>query len=179
MVFTPREIADVASFQRPPGFLLEPFKWATPKLIVMIQEHPEYLTDLIHLSRTRMHLLGLALAHAAGMPSSELTEILFRGSAEMILQGAVGQQPTGLKRAVSSMPNYLLKQESYRNLVTLLSDQDAARLIYHAFEINDATIQAMSDIPAPLRGVAFSLHEKAFEPSKRGASNQRGPSEGP
>jgi hypothetical protein len=155
------EFGILASTERPPGFLLEPFKWAIPKLLVMVQNQPEYLVDLVHLSRTRMHLVGLALAHVEGMPSSELADVLFRGSAEMILQTAVDQRPTGLKRAVSVMPNYMLKQESYRNLVTLLSDPDAARLIYHAFEIHDATIQAMSDIPAPLRDVAFSLHENA------------------
>jgi hypothetical protein len=158
---TVAELGILASTERPPGFLLEPFKWAIPKLLVMLQNQPEYLIDLVHLTRTRMHLVGLALAHLEGMPSSELSDVLFRGSAETILQTAVGQRPTGLKRAVSVMPNYMLKQESYRELVTLLTEPDAARLIYHSFEIHDATIRAMSDIPAALRGVAFSLHENA------------------
>lgn len=148
-----------ASFERPPGFLLEPFKWAIPNLIAMLRDQPEYLSDLIHVSRTRMHLIGLALAHVQGTPSSELARALFRGSAEMILDAAVGHQPSGLKRAVSVMPSCLMEAESYRALVKLLAEPDAARLIFHTFEIRDSTIRAMNDVPEALRRVVFSMHE--------------------
>lgn len=56
------ELGLSASAERPPGFLLEPFKWTIPNLIAMLRDQPEYLSDLIHLSRTRMHLIGTALA---------------------------------------------------------------------------------------------------------------------
>lgn len=147
------------STERPPGFLLEPFKWAVPSLIAILQDWPEYLSDLVHLSRTRMHLIGTALAHIEGAPTSELTKILFRGSAETILDASVGHRPSGLKRAVSVMPNFLMEAESYRGLVSLLAEPDAAGLIYHTFEIRDSTIRAMNDVPAPLRRVVFSMHE--------------------
>ena len=153
------EFATLASINRPPGFLLEPFKWAIPKLISMLVHQPEYLSDLVHLSRTRMHLVGIALAHAEGTSGSELVEVLFRGSAEAILDATVGHRPSGLKRAVSVMPSFLMEAESYRGLVRLLAEPDAARLIYHTFEIRDSTIKAMNDIPAPLRPVVFSMHE--------------------
>lgn len=148
-----------ASTERPPGFLLEPFKWAVSNLIAILQDWPEYLPDLVHLSRTRMHLIGTALAHTETAPTSELTKILFRGSAETILDATVGHRPPGLKRAMTVMPNFLIEAESYRGLVSLLAEPDAARLIYHTFEIRDSTIRAMNDIPAPLRRVVFSMHE--------------------
>jgi hypothetical protein len=149
----------LASAERPPGFLLEPFKWAIPYLIAMLRDQPKYLSDLMHLSRTRMHLIGTALAHVEGTPSSELTRVLFQGSAEMILDATVGHQPSGLKRAVSVMPSFLMEAESYRGLVKLLAEPDAARLIFHTFEIRDSTIRAMNDVPVPLRRVVFSMHE--------------------
>ncbi|MET4765220.1 hypothetical protein [Bradyrhizobium ottawaense] len=149
----------LASAERPPGFLLEPFKWAIPNLIAMLRDQPEYLSDLIDLSRTRMHLIGTALAHVQGTPSSELARVLFRGSAEMILDATVGHQPSGLKRAVSVMPSFLMEAESYRGLVKLLAEPDAARLIFHTFEIRDSTIRAMNDVPGALRRVVFSMHE--------------------
>ena len=153
------ELAVLASAERTPGFLLEPFKWAVPNLIAMLRDQPEFLSDLIHLSRTRMHLIGTALAHVEGTPGSELVEVLFRGSAETILDATVGHRPSGLKRAVSVMPTFLMEAESYRGLVRLLAEPDAARLIYHTFEIRDSTIKAMNDIPAPLRPAVFSMHE--------------------
>lgn len=153
------ELGILASAERPPGFLLEPFKWAIPKLIAMLRDQPEYLADLIHVSRTRMHLIGTALAHVEGTPSSELARVLFRGSAEMILDTTVGHQPSGLKRAVSVMPSFLMEAESYRGLVKLLAEPDAARLIFHTFEIRDSTIRAMKDVPEALRRVVFSMHE--------------------
>ncbi|WP_024510053.1 hypothetical protein [Bradyrhizobium sp. ARR65] len=150
----------LASAERPPGFLLEPFKWAVPILIAMLRYKPEHLSDLIHLSRTRMHLIGTALAHVEGMPSSsELTEVLFRGAAEMVLDATLGYRPSGLKRALSVMPTFLMEAESYRGLVKLLADPDSARLIYHTFEIRDSTIRAMNDVPPQLRRVVFSMHE--------------------
>lgn len=154
-----QELATLASIDRPPGFLIEPFKWAIPNLMAMLRDQPEYLPDLIHLSRTRMHLVGMALAHIESMPSSEQAEILFRGSAEMILDATIGRQPSGLKRAVSVMPNYMMEADSYRGLVKLLAEPDAAHLIYQTFEIRDSTIRAISDIPSPLRRVVFSIHE--------------------
>jgi len=156
---TTGELGIFASTERPPGFLLEPFKWAVSNLIAILQDWPEYLPDLVHLSRTRMHLIGTALAHTETAPTSELTKILFRGSAETILDATVGHRPPGLKRAVTVMPNFLMEAESYRGLVKLLAEPDAARLIFHTFEIRDSTIRAMNDVPAPLRRVVFSMHE--------------------
>jgi len=156
---TVAELGSLASLERPPGFLLEPFRWAAPILVAMLRDKPEHLSDLIHLSRTRMHLIGAAIAHVEGTPSSELTEVLFRESAEMILDATLGHRPSGLKRAMSVMPSFLMEAESYRGLVKLLAEPDAARLIFHTFEIQDSTIKAMSDVPAPLRRVVFSMHE--------------------
>ncbi|MBR0689875.1 hypothetical protein JQ594_28460 [Bradyrhizobium manausense] len=144
---------------RPPGFLLEPFRWAIPTITTMLRDQPRYLSDLIHLSQTRMHLIGVALAHLDIDLDPRLAEILFRGPAEAVLEASIGHQPTGLKRAVRVMPNFMIEAESYRALVRLLGEPQAARLLYHTFEIRDSTIRAMNNVPVPLRAALFSLHE--------------------
>ena len=153
------------AIDRPPGFLLNPLKWAAQPMMALLQDQPLYLADLIHLTRTRMHLIGIALAHVGGGRSAELSEILFRGSADMILDQTVGDRSPGLKRAVSVMPSFMMEAESYRGLVKLLSDPNAARLIHHTSEIRDSTIRAMSDVPAALRPVVFSVHANIGEMS--------------
>jgi hypothetical protein len=47
----------------PPGFLLAPFGWATEWLAAAVEAEPPLLAELYFLSRRRMHLIALALAH--------------------------------------------------------------------------------------------------------------------
>ena len=63
------------AIDRPPGFLLNPLKWAALPMMALLQNQPLYLADLIHLTRTRMHLIGIALAHVGGGRSAELAEL--------------------------------------------------------------------------------------------------------
>jgi len=153
------------STDRPPGFLLEPFRWVIPRLIAILHDQPGYLPDLIHLSQTRMHLIGVALAHLQTDPGADLAGLLFRGPAETLLEFSVGRQPPGLKRAVRIMPNYMMEAESYRALVRLLDEPQAARFFHHAPEIRDSTIRAMSDVPVELRAALFCLHENIVDMS--------------
>ncbi|SIO57571.1 hypothetical protein SAMN05443247_08574 [Bradyrhizobium erythrophlei] len=153
------------STDKPPGFLLEPFRWAIPRLIAIVRDQPGYLPDLIDLSHTRMHLIGVALAHLQTDPGTDLAEILFRGPAETLLEFSVGRQPPGLKRAVRIMPNYMMEAESYRALVRLLDEPQAARFFHHAPEIRDSTIRAMSDVPVELRAALFCLQENIVDMS--------------
>jgi len=147
------------SSEKPPGFLLEPFGWATVRVVAILRDEPVFLSDLLHLSRIRMHLLALALAHVEGPIPAGLVSLLFRGSAGAILDAAVGRRPAGLKRAAHLMPHMVLEEESYRRLVRLLDDSEASKLLHHAAEIDDSAIMVIHDIPAGLRPVVFTLQE--------------------
>jgi hypothetical protein len=143
--------------QRPPGFLLAPFGWATQRVIALLQQEPGLLADLLHLSRIRMHLIAFALAHVEGEPSGERGLILFRGSAADILDAAIGCRPVGLKRAFRCLPSSALEAESYRRLVQLLDDPAAAKLLYHAGTIDGSAIKIIDGVPAELRSVVFAM----------------------
>lgn len=143
----------------PPGFLLAPFRWATGRVIAVLQYEPGLLADLIHLSRIRMHLIALALAHVEGDVPAEFGQILFRGSAGDILDAVIGRRPVGLKRVVQCLPGRVLEAESYRRLVQLLDDPAAAKLLYHAGEIDDPAIKIIDDVPVALRSVVFAMQD--------------------
>jgi hypothetical protein len=66
-------------------------------VIVLLENEPVLLGDLIHLSRIRMHLIALALAHVDGELPQDIGRILFRGSA--------GNRPIGLKRVALYFPH--------------------------------------------------------------------------
>jgi hypothetical protein len=104
-----------------------------------------------------MHLVALALAHVDGEVSRKLAQILFRGSAGDILDAVIGDRPVGLKRVMRCLPGRVLETESYRRLVRLLADPAACKLLHHAGEIDDATIEAIDDVPVALRSVVFAM----------------------
>jgi hypothetical protein len=143
--------------QRPPGFLLNPFGWIREPVVALLQHDPALLVDLVHLTRIRMHLIALALAHVERNVPVELGRILFCGSARDILDAFLGRRPVGLKRIVQFMSYRVLEAESYRRLVQLLDDPSAAKLLYHATEIDDAAIKIIDNIPPKLRSIVFTM----------------------
>jgi hypothetical protein len=141
--------------KRPTGFLLSPFGWATERIAALLRQNPILTSDLIHLSCIRMHLIALSLAHRND--EARLAELLFRGSAREILDAVFGCRPGGLKRVFQRLPAKVLEIDSYRRLVTLLGDPEACKLLYHSANIDDGAIRTVTDIPLPLRSVAFTM----------------------
>jgi hypothetical protein len=71
-------VASAASLKqattRSPGFLLSPFGWAAEPLAAMVNAEPALLADLFEMSRARMHLIALALAHLESPQPPEKAE---------------------------------------------------------------------------------------------------------
>jgi hypothetical protein len=57
------EISNKLVPQRSPGYLTMPFGWAAQPLAVMLEADRSLYPALFTLSRRRMHLIALALAH--------------------------------------------------------------------------------------------------------------------
>ncbi len=70
-----------------PGFLLTPFGWAAEPLAAMAAAEPSLLPDLFGISRPRMHLIALALAHLDRPVPSGVGCLLARGPAGKFLVG--------------------------------------------------------------------------------------------
>jgi hypothetical protein len=141
-----------------PGYLLTPFGWAATPLALIVSAHPTLLADLFGMSRQRMHLIALTLAHLEAPWSSDVASLLIRGSSPRVLQHVLGRFPAGIKRALKHLPTQVLRKQNYRLLIHLLDDLEAAKVLNHADQINDTAIRVLADLPQKLRKpLAFAL----------------------
>jgi hypothetical protein len=142
---------EIIGRKRTPGFLLAPFGWAAEPLTAMVQAEPSLLADLFGISRPRMHLIALALAHLDPQETPEIGPLLVRGSVRQVLDRVLAQRPAGFKRVLSHLPGAVLQRENYLRLVGLLEDPEAAKVLHHADKIDDAAVRVLADLPQPLR----------------------------
>jgi hypothetical protein len=148
----------IAGVHHAPGFLLTPFGWAAEPLAALVNAEPSLLTDLFGISRPRMHLMALGLAHLNPPLPPNVGPLLLRGHAWQVLDRVLGHRPAGLKRALGRLPVEVLQPENYRRLIDLLADSEAAKVLHHADNIDDVAIQVLADLPPPLRRpLAFAL----------------------
>jgi hypothetical protein len=148
------------SARRCPGFLLSPFGWAAEPLAVIVNAEPTLLTDLFEMSRPRMHLIALALAHLEPPLSPEIGRLLTHGSPRQVLEQVLGHCPVGIRRALHRLPGKALQQQNYRRLVLLLADRDSGKVLHHAAKIDDLAIAVLADLPKLLRRpLAFAVSD--------------------
>ena len=134
-----------------PGYLLTPLGWAATPLTLVVSAYPTLLADLFGMTKERMHLIALALAHLEAPSSLDMASLLISGSPQQVLHCVLGRCPTGVKRALKHLPTEVLRQQSYRLLIELLDDPDAAKILHHADQIDDMAIRVLADLPQKLR----------------------------
>jgi hypothetical protein len=134
-----------------PGFLLSPFGWAAVPLALIVSADPSLLVDLFGVTRERMHLIALALAHMEGLGSLEAASLLIRDSTRAVLQRVLRRCPIGIKRVLKHLPPQVLRQQNYIALVDLLDNPESARVLHHATSIDDLVIQVLAELPPSLR----------------------------
>jgi len=141
-----------------PGYLLTPLGWAATPLTLIVSAYPTLLSDLFGMSRERMHLIALALAHLEAPSSFDIASLLIRGSPRQVLQHVLGRFPAGIKRALKHLPTEVLRQQNYQLLIQLLDGPESAKVLHHADQINDTAIRVLADLPQKLRKpLAFAL----------------------
>jgi hypothetical protein len=149
---------EIAKPHRPPGVLLQPFRWAAAPLAAMAASDPSLVLDLLGINRPRMHLIGLALAHLNPPVQPDIGPLLVRSSMRQVLDRVLGQAPVGIRRVLRHLPAQVLRRGNYRRLVSLLADPGAAKVLHHADEIDDMAIWVLGDLPQPLRRpLAFAV----------------------
>src|SRR5271166_6141031 len=142
---------ETAGRQLSPGFLLAPFGWAAEPLAAIVHAEPSLVADLFGISRPRMHLIALALAHLDRPVPSGVGCLLARGPARQVLGRVLGASPAGIKRALDHLPEEVLQRQNYRRLLHLLADPGGAAVLHHANKIDDLAIEVLGDLPPPLR----------------------------
>jgi hypothetical protein len=58
-----------------PGYLLTPLGWAATPLTLIVRAYPALLADLFGMTKERMHLIALALAHLEAPVSSDIASL--------------------------------------------------------------------------------------------------------
>jgi hypothetical protein len=109
------------------------------------------LVDLFGVTRERMHLIALALAHMEGLGSLETASLLIRDPTRAVLQRVLRRCPIGIKRVLKHLPPQVLRRQNYVALVDLLDNPESARVLHHATSINDLVIQVLAELPPSLR----------------------------
>ncbi len=112
--------------QRAPGYLMAPFGWAAKPLAAMLETDPSLHSALFTLSRQRMHLIALALAHWSGEIDEAFAGLVIGGPATAVLDAVLGRRPAGLKRALGHLPPEVLPRAGYQHLMQLLEQPATA-----------------------------------------------------
>jgi hypothetical protein len=151
-------VFDPAVVSRMSKPVLAPFCWAAEPIAILAEGDPALLVDLLKLSRVRVHLIALALAHMETELTPDLGPFLLCGPAGEVVTRAIGRSPpAGLSRALSHMPLQVLAKESYCRLIELLDHQLSAHLLFYADKIDDSVVELLYNVPAPLRRPALLL----------------------
>lgn len=96
------EAFDQAVPRRSPGYLMMPFGWAAKPLAALLEADGSLYAALYTLTRRRMHLIALALAHRQGEIEASLARLLMLGAPSIVLDAVLGRRPMGLKRALTA-----------------------------------------------------------------------------
>lgn len=133
------------------GFLFSPLGWVRDWAAAAVATEPSLLADICGITRTRMHLIALALSHLESAQHCDMALCLTRGRARDILDRTLGRRPKGLKRAINNLSADVLSPEGYRRLVSLLDDPIASKCLGHAAFFDDDDLQTLASIPVALR----------------------------
>jgi hypothetical protein len=138
-----------------PNFLLAPLQWVPERLGEAIDTDPSLVRPLLDISRARMHLVALALAHLTGDVSPSLARLFLTGSNKEILDCCLANYPPGLGRVLGRLPAKVIAAHSYRWLVDLLADPATRKCLHHLPSIDETTITAVHRLPTALRQPAI------------------------
>lgn len=112
--------------------------------------------SLLQLTSRQFHLIGFSLAlwrrsTSPNVDVSELGELLASVPAKEVIGRIYGPTPRGLLRSLGKLPNHLLRPGAYVNLITLLEEPRAAKVLFHMDGISANTIALLTRLDPALR----------------------------
>jgi hypothetical protein len=151
-----------------PGYLMAPFSWAATPLAAMLETDPSLYSALFTLSRRRMHLIALSVAHWHGAIDAHFARLVMVGVPATVLDHVFGRRPPGLKRALGHLPVGVLPRDSYLYLIELLEEPAAAKLLNHVYCLSEEYLTGLHSIPSPLRRIAAGAIREGVSPTGLG-----------
>jgi hypothetical protein len=133
------------------GLLAQPLGWLREPVSAALDHNPFLARKLIFLSRSRLHLVALAVAHGHEPYEPSLVESALTDSPLKVLADRLGFLPAGLRSVAKRIDQQsVLAREDYRNLVELMRAAKPGILL-HCPRISDSLIQTLVSCPEPLR----------------------------
>lgn len=138
-------------------WLLSRFGWCAAEVNELAAGSRRFQQSLLELTARRFHLIGLSLAllrHVSTDPNiegSELGELLASASAKEVIARIHGRTPKGILSALGKLPDRVLRPGAYVDLINLLEEPRAAKVLFHADSINANTIGLLTRLDPALR----------------------------
>lgn len=119
-------------------------EFAQPVAVQWPSPHTAFLTA----PSARRHLVCLAVLHGADL--ALVGEAILTQRLRKVLAAVLPRAPSGLARALERLGDVAWPAEGYRQLLGLLGDPPAAKVLRHAEIIDLAVVQRMAALPGPL-----------------------------
>ena len=137
------------------------FGWCSPAVAEMAACTPELERFIPRLSIRLLHLVAMALTLRRALPASsplalgELAGWLTGLPAKEVIARLYGRYPAGTLNCLDKLPQRVLPAESYRDLLTLLEEPHAAKVLWHMKSIGPGLIELLLALDPALRAPAF------------------------
>jgi hypothetical protein len=112
---------------------MAPFGWAAKPLAAMLEAEPSLYVALFTLSRRRMHLIALALAHWRGEIDAAFAQLVVGGAPSEVLDAVLGRRPDGLKRVKGSRPPEAMLNPTGLRGANCLADVNVLKAPWESF----------------------------------------------
>ena len=137
-------------------WLLSSFGWCASDVSDMTAASRHFQQSLLRITPRQFHLIGLSVAllqSSVGfkLTVAELAELVAAVPGRDLVVRLYGRCPAGLLSCLGKLPESILRPSSYIDLLKLLDDPHAAKVLFHADRINSNMIGLLRRLDPKLR----------------------------
>lgn len=138
-------------------WLLSHFGWCAAEVGEMAASSYCFRQSLLQLTRRQFHLIALSLAllrqslTSPNVGVSELGELLASVPGKEVIARIYGRTPKGVLGTLAKLPDHMLRPGAYINLINLLEEPRAAKVLFYTDNISSNTIGLLMRLDPALR----------------------------
>lgn len=138
-------------------WLLSSFGWCAADVSDMAMASRDFQQSLLQLTPRQFHVIGLSIAVLQSSPVrakpslSELAELIGSVPAKQMIVQLAGRCPNGVLNCLGKLPDNILWPSTYIELLKLLDEPNAAKVLFHIDRISSNTIGLLRRLDPALR----------------------------
>ena len=138
------------------GTLIDGFGWAAGLVKGMCDADPAFAGHVLGLDLPGRHFLALVCSglddHPVGQANLKAVAKRIRSEPrKAVLKAALGNCPPGLCTVAGKLGGKLMRREDYINLVGLLQEKNAAKVLVHSKRLTSFNIEVLGQLDPPFR----------------------------